>query len=186
MAKKCLLTWLRPYSGAPPPPAATPFGRAALDLQKEGISVLIAAGPGSWMQANANAWEAISPQRVDAVYDRYSSRSLPEHYGALEAQVGRVPRGNPPELIRICTDKLATQRLLSDLPMPPVQTDPRAFEDQLDDWGRGYIKPRFGGLGRGIHPVSPGDPLPAWGPGAVRGGSEPTFLQKAILQDYCR
>jgi len=132
------------------------------------------------MRVVDGAWRNCDPQKVDAVYDRFSSRSMPEHYTGLEQQVGDTPRGNPPELIRICTDKIATQRLLEHLPFPPIETAPSLFEEQHSKWGSAFLKPRFGGLGRGIRKVEPGDPLPAWGQGAIRGGSEPTFLQKAI------
>ena len=180
MAKKRILTWLRPFTGSTPPPAATPFGRAALQLQQENIEIIIAASPSSWMRIENNTWKRTEPTTVDAVYDRYSSRSLPEHYSAMSAQVGDCPRGNPGALIRICTDKIATQRVLHDLPMPAISTNPSEFQNQLEAWGQGFLKARFGGLGRGVFPVEPGNKLSGWGPGAVRGGSEPTFLQQAI------
>jgi hypothetical protein len=181
MPNKRILTWIRAYPGPPPPPSATPFGRAALQLKKEGLTVWIAASPNSWMQAETDGWRRVEPAAVQAVYDRYSSLSLAETYVALNSQTPDCPRGNPADLIRICTDKAATQRALRDLPMPEITTQPSQFKAQLANWGHGYLKPRFGGLGRGVQPVVPGDPLPAWGPGAVRGGREPTFLQRAIL-----
>jgi glutathione synthase/RimK-type ligase-like ATP-grasp enzyme len=181
MANKRILTWIRAYPGKPPPPSETPFGRAAMQLEKEGLTIWIAANPNSWMQADPDGWKPVSPAPVHAVYDRFSSRSLAESYSALNAQMPDCPRGNPADLIRICTDKVATQRALHNLPMPEIATNPSEFTDQLARWGQGYLKARFGGLGRGIRLVVPGDPLPAWGPGTVRGGSEPTFLQRAIL-----
>jgi hypothetical protein len=180
MAKKRILTWLRPFPGSPPPPTATPFGCAALQLKCEGIDIIIAASPSSWMRIENNTWKVIEPTIVDAVYDRYSSRSLPENYSAMTAQVGDRPRGNPADLHRICMDKIATQRVLHDLPMPAISINPSEFQDQLETWRQGFLKARFGGLGRGVFPVVPGNKLPCWGPGAVRGGSEPTFLQQAI------
>ena len=180
MSRKRILIWIRPYGGLRPAPRDTPFGRAALCLKDEGIDLIMASSPQSWMHVIDGTWQRCEPDFVDAVYDRFSARSMPEHYSAMEQQAGRVPRGNPPELIRICTDKIATQRLLGHLPFPPIETSPSLFQNQLSQWESGYLKPRFGGLGRGVRKVEQGDPLPAWGQSAIRGASEPTFLQKAI------
>ena len=181
MRKPHILTWLRPYRGLPKAPEQTPFGRAALLLKKQGVEVILASSASTWAMARRGAWARIEPVEVDAIYDRYASRSLPERYAQLEAQCPGVPRGNPAGLIRLCSDKVETQRVLDSLPFPTIETNPHRFREKLETWGSGFIKPRFGGLGRGIAWVTPGDPLPAWGLGAVRGGSEPTFLQQAIL-----
>ena len=180
MREKHLLTWLRPYKGLPQHPEATPFGRAAITLAHEGIRLFLAATSTSWTTVRAGQWIQTEPCPVDAIYDRYASRSLPEHYAGLVQQSPNTPRGNPTNIIRLCSDKVETQRALPSLPFPAIESDPNDFSPQLSAWGKAFLKPRFGGLGRGIHVVVPGDPLPPWGPGAVRGGSEPTFLQKAI------
>ena len=180
MSRKRIICWIRPYTNPPPPPLQSPLGRAAHALEKEGIDVWLASSPHTWVRASESQWEAIEPQPVDAIYDRYSSRSLPENYWELESQCRGVIRGNCSELIRICTDKVSTQRVLKGLPFPEISTLPSEFDSALKDWKKGYLKPRFGGLGRGVVPVEPQDPLPPWGPGVVRGTKEPTFLQRSI------
>ena len=91
MSRKRILIWIRPYGGTRPPPSATPFGRAALCLNEEGIELFIASSPHSWVHVVDGAWRPCEPQTVDAVYDRFSSRSMPEHYSALEQQAGETP-----------------------------------------------------------------------------------------------
>ncbi len=83
----------------------------------------------------------------------------------------------------LCRDKLASQRLLeaSGFAMPQVEVDPGRFEETLRSWGSGFLKPRYGALGRGVRRVLPGDALPAEGEGAVIGESEPLFLQRAVI-----
>ena len=152
-----------------------------MTLRDQGVEVILASSPSSWSKVERGRWVAIEPIEVHAVYDRYASRSLPERYAQLEAQSAGVVRGNPAGLIRLCSDKVETQRVLSDLPFPAIESNPNRFQERLEKWGTAFLKPRFGGLGRGISFVTAGDRLPAWGKGAVRGGSEPTFLQQAIL-----
>ena len=181
MRKPHILTWLRPYRGLPKEPEKTPFGRAALTLKAQGVEVILASSPASWSVAETGRWVPIEPKTVHAVYDRYASRSLPERYAQLEAQSSGVVRGNPAGLIRLCSDKVETQRVLHTLPFPAIEANPHRFQERLREWNSAFLKPRFGGLGRGISFVQEDDPLPAWGPGAVRGASEPTFLQQAVL-----
>ena len=181
MRKPHILTWLRPYRGLPAKPEKTPFGRAALALRAQGVDVLLASSASSWSRAEEGRWVPAEPVRVDAIYDRFASRSLPERYAQLEAQSSGVLRANPPGLIRLCSDKVETQRVLHSLPFPAIESNPHLFQERLEAWGRAFLKPRFGGLGRGISMVQQGDSLPAWGQGAVKGASEPTFLQQAVL-----
>ena len=181
MRKPHILTWLRPYRGLPKEPEKTPFGRAALTLKNQGVEVILASSHSSWSRVEQGCWVPTEPTDVHAIYDRYASRSLPERYAQLEAQCPGTVRGNPAGLIRLCSDKVETQRVLKSLPFPAIESNPNRFHERIEEWGTAFIKPRFGGLGRGIALVKKGDALPAWGQGAVRGASEPTFLQQAVL-----
>ncbi len=168
------------------PPEARPVGRAALRLRDEGLGVVFgdelrdgfmsgwAARPGSWY-----------PQRdvpVVALHDRFASQTYPRAYQAILDGSAGLPMGNPLALTLLCRDKLASQRVLEDagFAMPAVQGDPERFEATLAGWGSGFLKPRFGALGRGVRLVRPGDPLPHEGEGAVAGVIEPLFLQRAV------
>jgi glutathione synthase/RimK-type ligase-like ATP-grasp enzyme len=81
----------------------------------------------------------------------------------------------------LCRDKVACQRALeaAGLALPPVEDDPERFEGKLGEWGAGFLKPRFGGLGAGVRRVAPGDALPRELPGAT-GVLEPSILQRAV------
>jgi glutathione synthase/RimK-type ligase-like ATP-grasp enzyme len=64
--------------------------------------------------------------------------------------------------------------------MPEVVSEHSEFRGKLDEWGSGFLKPRFGALGRGVQRVTGGDPLPRMVEGAVRGVLEPTILQREV------
>ncbi|MCB9764832.1 MAG: hypothetical protein H6739_33965 [Alphaproteobacteria bacterium] len=176
-----VLVLLRPRPRAPAPPEDTPIGRAALQLASEGIGVLIGtaqapfrAAPGGWARAELD--------HVVAVHDRFPSWTWPDEYARAREGIAHLPLANPPTLQDLCRDKLACQRSLeaAGIPQPPVEGDPRRFAERLAEWGAGYLKPRYGALGRGVSRVTPGDPLPAEGPGATRGQLEPLILQRAV------
>lgn len=171
--------------GAPSaPPEALPLGRAALALGEEGVDLLLAgmaedgllvghrAVPGGWRPARG---------RPAAVYDRFPSQGRATQHQALLAQLAGLPVGNPPALVVLCRDKLATQRALeaAGLPMPAVEDDPDRFAAALDAWGAAFLKPRFGAMGAGVRRVVPGDPLPARLRG-LQAQDEPALLQRAV------
>ena len=184
-------TWIgvlvRAHSGGDTlPPEARPVGRAALRLLDEGIGVVfgdqLACGRMSGMAARPGAWVLMRDVRVVALHDRFASQTYPDAYASILGGLGELPMGNPPELTGLCRDKLACQRLLESrgFAMPVVESDPERFEATVARWGAGFLKPRYGALGRGVRRVVPGDPLPAVGEGAVRGTLEPLFLQRAV------
>lgn len=160
------------------------MGRAALRLGEEGVDAVfghhaedgmlvgLRAVPGGWEPARA---------RVVAAYCRYPSQGDPDGYARLLEGLG-VPVHNPVAPTRLCRDKVACQRHLEahGLPQPPIETDPARFAERLETWGAAFLKPRYGAFGRGVRRVRPGDPLPAWGEGAVPGVDEPLFLQAAV------
>ncbi|MFT5583664.1 MAG: hypothetical protein ACI9VR_001244 [Cognaticolwellia sp.] len=168
-----LLVLIRPRPGAPPPPESWPVGRAALALVAEGIPVSFGGlmpKPGGWMACD---------QAPSIVYDRFPSWSFPQEYAELTREL-QVPISNPAKVQALCRDKLATQEALESagIPMPQVSAHPN--QDLLKKWGGGFLKPQFGGLGRGVVYLRPGDPIPSHLPGAT-GELEPAILQAPIL-----
>ena len=132
------------------------------------------------VRAGPDGWRPVAAVRLAAAYDRFPSRSRPEEHRALLVGLRGVPVANPPSQIALCSDKLRIQGLLAPLGMPEVEADPARFAERLARWGTGFLKPRFGALGRGVRRVQPGDRLPARGPGAVVGIDEPMLLQRAV------
>jgi glutathione synthase/RimK-type ligase-like ATP-grasp enzyme len=178
---------LVPLDGGPAaPPEARPLGRAALRLSDEGIGVVfgerIGGGRMSGWAARPGGWVAVEGVAVVAVHDRFPSQTFPARFAAALAGAGELPVGNPHALTALCRDKLACQACLeaAGLHPPPVEADPARFADALAGWGAAFLKPRYGGLGRGVRRVVPGDPLPAEGEGAVPGVIEPLLLQRAV------
>jgi glutathione synthase/RimK-type ligase-like ATP-grasp enzyme len=172
--------------GLPLPPEARPLGRAALTLAEEGIGVLfgedLREGRMTGWMAVPGGWEPRERVAIAALHDRFPSQTLPARFAAAIAGAAGLPVGNPPALTALCRDKLACQAWLEDqgLALPPLEADPARFTAALEGWGAGFLKPRYGGLGRGVRRVQPGDPLPAEGEGAVPGVIEPLFLQRAV------
>jgi len=113
------------------------------------------------------------------VHDRFPSWTWPEEYAAGLRGIEELPRGNPTAFRDLCRDKVAFQELV-EVPMPALVTDPGQFEAALKEWGAGFLKPRFGGLGRGVRRVLPGDAMPSELEGAVPGVKEPAILQRAV------
>ena len=167
-------------------PALRPVGRAALKLREEGVGVVfgdeLVDGLMSGWAAEPGRWISVRQVPVVALHDRFASQTYPEAYRAILDGMAGLPMGNPLALTMLCRDKIESQRVLeaASLSMPSVEPDPARFEDTLAGWGAGYLKPRFGALGRGVRRVLPGDPLPAEGEGAVLGVVEPLFLQRAV------
>jgi len=174
------------YDGEPGRPQDRPIGRAALELERQGIEVVFADraydGRMFGMRATTDGWVEVENVAVAAAYDRFPSQSRPEAYARLTDGLGELPVANPRALVELCRDKVATQRLLeaAGVPMPDQEDDPERFETTLKRWGHAYLKPRYGAFGRGVSKVEPGDPLPATGVGSVAGVLEPLFLQRAV------
>lgn len=175
--------------GLPPSPDDRPVGRAALKLRAQGITVIfgdtvIRSGDAVVMDGLIAAPGTWQPHRspIMALHDRFPSQRRAAQYAAAQAVLGELPLGNPPSITLLCRDKVACQDTLegSGAVMPPVVSDPAAFEATLRMWGVGFLKPRFGALGIGVRRVRPGDPLPDVLPGAVPGRLDPAILQRAV------
>ena len=167
--------------GIVPPPQATPLGRAALALAKETIPVVFGSSMSALHAAHADTWRQVTPE-VCAIYDRYPSQSLPRAFAQACADFAGLPMGNPPFFTELCRDKVGCQAFLVSrgIPMPALVTEPEQFEAAVSEWGGAFLKPRYGGLGRGVSRVGPDDALPSHGEGAVKGVVEPLFLQQAV------
>lgn len=186
---RAVLVLLRERATTPAAPSAKPIGRAAQRLAQEGITVLFGSNLTGPRRAHAwivdptqDRWLRVEDHPIDAVHDRFPSQTLPIlHQNALGLLEG-CPIGNPLPIILLCRDKLETQALLTHagLEMPAVERDPARFSNTLERWGSGFLKPRYGALGRGVTRVTPGAPLPAQGEGALQGVLEPLFLQRAV------
>ena len=172
-----------PYGGELGRPEDRPIGRAALALASSGVQVIFGheAQNGRLMgvRARRGRWESASA-RIAGAYDRFPSRTRAVAHAALREALVDVPIVNAPAMVQRCADKLRCQEALAGLRMPEVQDDPSRFVETLKRWGAAFLKPRYGAFGRGVTRVVPGDPLPARGPGAVRGEEEPLFLQRAV------
>lgn len=168
----------------PRAPRATQLGRAAIDLAREGIDVVLAErvveGRAYGFAVRGESWVEIEGVDVAAAHDRYPSQTWPAPYAAAVEGLRGRPIGNPPRLTLLCRDKLRCQRFLEarGVGMPELVTA-SAFA-ALEDWGMAFLKPRHGGLGRGVRRVVPGDELPARGPGAVEGEDDELLLQRGV------
>ena len=168
------------------PPSSQPIGRAARQLAVEGIDVLIGdqaqGGRMSGHQLDAHdAWCPAHDVAVVGVYDRYPSHKRPAQHAALLAALEGIPIGNPVGATLLCRDKLASQRVLETVVcMPELHADHHTFAAALQDWGHGFLKPRYGAYGRGVTHVGVGDALPKEGPSTLPGVVEPLLLQRAV------
>ncbi len=175
-----------PLPGGAGQPDERPIGRAARQLEQEGIPIVFGYeavdGALSGVRARAHGWEPVRDVPVVAVYDRFPARSRADVYAGVRQGLGDVPIANPPAIVELCADKVRCQRVLSEagIPQPAIQPVAGSFEASLAAWGEAFLKPRYGAFGRGVRRVVPGDPLPAEVEGAVPGVAEPTFLQRAV------
>ncbi len=174
-----------PEHQPPQPPSETPIGRAALALAAEGQRVLLGdrldAGVLDGFELAGDRWiRARAP--IGAALDRFPSQSEPAGFARLVEGLGRRPLGNPTSLTLLCRDKVACQRRLEEagVEMPTLAVHPDTFQEALAEWGVGFLKPRHGGLGRGVRQVVRGALLDARGPGAVPGVLDDLVLQKAV------
>ena len=171
----------------PPPPEATPLGRAALELAPRGLRVIFGAAPRDGrlrgLLATTNGWRS-GELALDAAYDRLPAIGQPELRAAALDGLKGLPVGNPPALIALCRDKLACQLALDAAGvggLPPVEGDPLRFAERLHDWGAAFHKPRFGSQGVGVRRCGPGEGTPpAEAPGLRSGALEAAILQFAV------
>jgi glutathione synthase/RimK-type ligase-like ATP-grasp enzyme len=175
-----------PATQAPVPPEERPMGRAALRLRDEGVRLVFGErldeGRMSGFVAEDGGWRSVAGAPVAALHDRFPSQTFPDSFAGILSEAGGLPVANPPAFVALCRDKLLTQAFLESagLLLPEVEADPSRFQDRLEAWGAAFLKPRHGGLGRGIRYVRPGDPLPATGEGVVPGRADRLFLQCAV------
>ncbi|MCP4807771.1 MAG: hypothetical protein GY913_09550 [Proteobacteria bacterium] len=172
-----VLTLVRPGPVAPPPPESMPIGRAALWLADQGVDVVFGTAELK-MRAVPGGWQLAEEDPV-AVHDRFPSWNHPREYAAATLGLEHLPRGNPIRFRDLCRDKVRFQREVP-VDMPEIVIDSSDFDSALRSWGAGFLKPRYGGLGRGVRYVRPGDDLPSELEGAVLGQLEPAILQRAI------
>ena len=64
--------------------------------------------------------------------------------------------------------------------MPEVVSDHNKFDETLNEWEYGFIKPQFGALGKGVQAVYPNGKIPLSVEGVVPNQLEPTILQRGI------
>ena len=183
-----LLVLVRLRPGAPSPPESWPIGRAALALQGRGLEVLVGGALDAGgrargaFRAQPGAWVSADGQPVDAIHDRYASHTDPKGWRRAREHGGMLPWGNPPSVTHLCRDKLACQQTLeaAGIVCPSVEADPARFPDRLQAWGRAFIKPQHGSLGRGVRAVRAGDALAGRGTGFREGEDDALILQQAI------
>ncbi len=172
-----VLVLTRPLAITPPPPETLPIGRAALLLAERNLTLCFGGSQGA-LRAIPGGWAPWTGQAC-ALYDRFPSWTWPLDYDRARAGLERLPMGNPLTFRDLCRDKLAFQRGCP-VKMPDVLNDPGDFKAAVRDWGGAFLKPRCGGLGRGVRFVRPGDALPTEVEGAVPGQLEPAILQRAV------
>jgi glutathione synthase/RimK-type ligase-like ATP-grasp enzyme len=169
-----------------PAPDRFPMGRAALRLAAEGIDVVfgeVVEDGRIWGQrATDSGWEKCANVPIGALYDRYPAQGETARFSLIADTFEGVPVANGPAVARLCRDKLTCQRVLEAAgeSMPSMTGNPDEFSARLRDWGRAFLKPRFGSCGRGVLAVEPGDPLPSHGEGMLPGILDPMILQQAV------
>ena len=146
---------IRPTQSSGGHPNDWPLGRAALALEAEGTAVIFGGraerGVLVGQRATPNGW-VDAKGSVHVVYDRFPALTHPTAWRDLRAALPGIPSANPPALIALCRDKVASQRRLVSrgLPMPELETHTGRFKERLQDWGAGFLKPRFGSFGEGV------------------------------------
>lgn len=132
--------------------------------------------------ARASGWNPVQDVAVLAVYDRFPCQTQPALHAQGLAALGTVPLANHPIQIKLCRDKLASQRVLAQfgVRMPQVESLASRFAERLADWGAGFLKPQFGSFGQGVRLVGPSDALPGRVINPLTHTHEPTVLQRAV------
>ena len=154
---------------APPPrPSARPLGRAALRLESEGHAIFLGASFGidrrslvSWRATPDDRWQIVDlpPEDLIGVHDRFPSQERAAEWKELRRRLSPLPFGNPPDITLLCKDKLrCAEWLATRIPIQPeVVGETSKFRDALEDWGAGFLKPRFGSQGTGIEMLRAGE-----------------------------
>ena len=181
-----LLPTDRPAAGAP---SDRPLGCAALNLEREGITILLGdqvrGGRIHAWRATEAGWTQDSAAGVVAVHDRYPAEARSRTWRELRRSLGDSLFGNPPDLTTLCKDKLACQTFLSSLSlgMPEVEGDEARFEERIATWGSAFLKPRRGSSGAGIRLLRGPEDLPTPQP-PLSGPRQPNTLVRTdwILQ----
>lgn len=192
VARPALLILLptdRPAVGAP---SSRPLGCAALNLEREGVTVLLGD---QFRNGRIHAWRATeagwvedSTDHVVAVHDRYPSEAQSHTWRQLRRSLGDSLFGNPPDVTGLCKDKLACQTFLSNLTlgMPEVEGDEALFKERINAWGSAFLKPRRGSSGDGVRLIRRPEDLPtpqsplSGGPQAASIQNTDWILQRAV------
>ena len=178
-----------PIHATSPKPAVFPIAKSIEDLYSDGILTVfgfnfIREDNTVWIKGKIvkNVDFLDIKTRVDIVHDRFPSQIRSDHFSQIQSVTSIIPFGNPFSTTLLCRDKLVCQRVLEhqDVLMPEVIADPTKFDAALAQWERGFIKPQFGALGKGVQPATPGMTIPHCLPGVVPNRLEPTILQRGI------
>lgn len=169
------------------PPSQRAIGRLAQRLEQNGIRLVFGSESGlnglSGWRVSGDKWMQTPMAAVHALYDRFPDQSQPEAYDRVRQNLADVPIFNAPSFTHLCRDKWALQQHLvhARIPMPEMVLMPAQFERALQQWGRAFLKPRYGSLGRGVRLVASAsalsealmnDPHPSYGP---------PVLQRAVI-----
>lgn len=160
------------------------MGRGALRAYERGIGVLFgeradAEGRLVGLLATPGGWEARAAF-VDGVFDRFRDQLHPARYAAARGALRSPVWLNAPEVTGLCRDKLGSQRALEAAGILMPEVVDADFRTHLEEWGSGFLKPRYGSFGRGVRRVVPGDPLPLVDDGMRPGDRQPMLLQRAV------
>ena len=156
-------------------------------LADEGIEVVfghvLKAGRMDGLVAKPGGWRTVSDHPVDAIHDRFPSQIRSEAFQQILDGARGMMMANSLDFTMLCRDKVLFQQTMvqAGLDMPAMETDPAHFQARLEQWGAGFIKPRFGALGTGVSRVVSSDDLPEVLPGVVPGRLEPAILQRAVM-----
>ena len=160
-----IAVFVRFAASEPAAPAASPLGRAALQLGAEGARIVF-CHPDTAIQdadgqllvtgqvAQGDRWQDVTGQRISAAYLRVSALAELRRLQPLAARLQRagVPLCNPLALVSLCRDKLrwAQAARRANLPFPESVVGVETMEQALHQWGGGFLKPRLGAGGRDV------------------------------------
>ncbi len=177
-----------PIHSTTPPPQNLPIAHALSSIQHK-LQVVFGyemkkVNNTVWIKGlsiDNNEWKE-TIKEIDVVHDRFPSQIRNKVFKQLHLLTSHLPWGNPLQTTLLCRDKLQCQRILEPaISMPEVVDNPELFRSALDNWGTGFLKPRFGALGIGDEQVSlQTKELPSHLPSVVPGALDPSILQKSI------
>ena len=160
-----IAVFVRFAPGEPAAPAASPLGRAALQLGTEGARIVFCQPQGAIESADGpvlvtgqvalgDRWQDVAGQPITAAYLRVSALAELRRLQPLAAtlQHAGVPLCNPMSLVSLCRDKLRWDRAArrANLPFPESVAGVGEIEQALRQWGGGFLKPRLGACGRDV------------------------------------